>query len=393
MSSTNTLEVDGLVVTSYTLMDTLTSTAGAGTLGLLDAGDYYVATTVEGALQEIASSWTGSTALEVLGTVQTGVWEATPVADAYVASAATWNAKVPPTRTINGYALSSNVTLTKADVGLGSVENTALSTWPGSTQITTLGSVTVGTLPAANVPVTDAGGYYTSSNVEDVLQEAAARTPAGSLIMYAGNAAPTGWLLCDGSAVSRTTYAALFAVVGTTYGVGNGSTTFNLPDLRGRFPLAAGAGTGLTNRVLGASGGAETVTLTSSEMPAHTHTGTSASNGAHTHTGTTDSGGSHTHSVTDPGHTHTQTTVNDDFNNSGANPPGFTADSAGSRTWSNINSSTTGVSVNSGGSHTHTFTTDSGGSHTHSFTSDSTGGGAAHENMPPFLAVTFLIKT
>ena len=61
---------------------------------------------------------------------------------------------------------------------------------------------------------------------------------AGVIQMYAGTTPPDGWLLCDGSAVSRTTYAALFAVIGTTYGAGDGSTTFNLPDLRGLQPYA-----------------------------------------------------------------------------------------------------------------------------------------------------------
>jgi microcystin-dependent protein len=120
-----------------------------------------------------------------------------------------------------------------------------------------------------------------------------------------------------------------------------------------------GQGSGLTNRVLGAVVGAETHTLSSNEIPSHSHTGTTDSNGAHTHT------------ITDPGHTHTQTTINDDFNNSGTNPPGFTQDSAGSRTWNNINSATTGISINSAGAHTHTFTT------------NTTGGGLAHNNMQP----------
>jgi len=78
--------------------------------------------------------------------------------------------------------------------------------------------------------------------------------PAGAIVPFGGAAAPAGWLLCDGAAVSRTTYAALFAAVGTTFGVGDGSTTFTLPDLRGRFPLGkAAAGTGST---LGGTGGA-----------------------------------------------------------------------------------------------------------------------------------------
>lgn len=108
---------------------------------------------------------------------------------------------------------------------------------------------------------------------------------SGFLMMYAGSAAPSGWLFCDGSAVSRSTYAALFAVIGTTYGAGDGSTTFNLPDLRGRVPVGVGTGTGG-----GASGtglptggaaltaisratwkGEETHTLVTAELAAHTH--------------------------------------------------------------------------------------------------------------------------
>jgi microcystin-dependent protein len=63
--------------------------------------------------------------------------------------------------------------------------------------------------------------------------------PVGTIMMWAGSTAPTGWLLCNGAAVSRTTYSDLFAVISTTYGTGNGSTTFNVPDLQRRFPLGA----------------------------------------------------------------------------------------------------------------------------------------------------------
>lgn len=207
-----------------------------------------------------------------------------------------------------------------------------------------------------------------SFNALSIYQNGALLVPPGTLLMYIAASAPGGWLVCDGSAISRATYSALFTVLGTTYGSGDGANTFNLPDMRGRTPVGSGAGIGLTNRSLGATGGAETHTLSSSEMPAHTHTGT------------TDSNGAHTHSITDPGHTHTQTTINDDFNNSGGNPPGFSADSAGSMTWSNINSSTTGITVNSNGAHTHTFTT------------GSTGGSGAHNNMQPFIVVNYIIK-
>jgi len=95
--------------------------------------------------------------------------------------------------------------------------------------------------------------------------------PVGSLLPFGGSTIPTGWLTCDGAAVSRTTYAGLFAALGVTWGAGNGTTTFNLPDGRGRAFIGAGTGTGLTNRVLGASVGNETHALTTAEMPAHTH--------------------------------------------------------------------------------------------------------------------------
>lgn len=81
----------------------------------------------------------------------------------------------------------------------------------------------------------------------------------------------TGWLVCDGSAVSRTTYALLFSTIGTTYGAGDGSTTFNLPDMRGRVPVGAGAGSGLTPRTVGQTMGEETHLLTTAEMPQHSH--------------------------------------------------------------------------------------------------------------------------
>lgn len=82
---------------------------------------------------------------------------------------------------------------------------------------------------------------------------------------------PVGWLVCDGRAVSRTTYAALFAMIGTSFGPGNGSTTFNIPDGRGRTLIGVGAGAGLTARALGDTVGTETHTLTVAQMPTHGH--------------------------------------------------------------------------------------------------------------------------
>lgn len=104
--------------------------------------------------------------------------------------------------------------------------------------------------------------------------------PPGTLIAYAGQVAPPGYLLCNGQAVSRATYAALFAAIGTTYGAGDGSTTFNLPDLRSRVPLGFGQGVGLSNRTLAAKGGEESHTLTTAELPIHAH---AADQAAHSH--------------------------------------------------------------------------------------------------------------
>ncbi len=99
---------------------------------------------------------------------------------------------------------------------------------------------------------------------------AAASLPPGIMAPYGGASAPSGWLLCDGTAVSRTTYAALFAILSTAYGVGDGSTTFNLPNMKGNVPTGYDSGQTEFN-ALGKTGGAKTHTLSTTEMPAHTH--------------------------------------------------------------------------------------------------------------------------
>ena len=146
--------------------------------------------------------------------------------------------------------------------------------------------------------------------------------PAGSMQMYAGTAtqtvsagvvtttAPSGWLLANGDAISRTTYSSLFSAIGTTYGAGDSSTTFNLPDLRGRLPMGAGTGAGLnasgtgvtsgtamTARALGAWFGEETHLLTTSELASHTHANTvgSSAGGSNSITGAMSANADHTH--------------------------------------------------------------------------------------------------
>ena len=94
----------------------------------------------------------------------------------------------------------------------------------------------------------------------------------GDLKISASSAVPTGWLQCDGSAVSRTTYANLFAALDTIWGNGDGSSTFNLPDYRGRTIVGSGSGTGLTARTLASHGGEEAHQLSANELAEHFHT-------------------------------------------------------------------------------------------------------------------------
>lgn len=93
----------------------------------------------------------------------------------------------------------------------------------------------------------------------------------GQIVMFAGNFAPRGWAFCDGQLLPISQNQALFSLLGTIYG-GDGRTSFALPDLRGRIPLHPGSGPGLSSRILGQKGGQENVTLTQNQMPSHTHT-------------------------------------------------------------------------------------------------------------------------
>lgn len=208
--------------------------------------------------------------------------------------------------------------------------------------------------------------------------------PPGLIQMYAVATAPTGWLLCDGSAVSRATWAALFAVIGTTFGAGDGSTTFNLPDLRGKAPIGQGAGAGLTPRTLAVSGGEETHVLTTAELAAHNHGVTDPGHGH----GVTDPG--HGHGVTDPQHKHGvsgDTGLRIGESNSGSvegyqNPP-----TGNKATFTTLDNAVTGVAVNSGASNVSVNSAGSG------ITTNNNGSGTAHNNVQPFLVLAFIIKT
>lgn len=181
-------------------------------------------------------------------------------------------------------------------------------------------------------------------------------SPPGSLLSFAGASAPPGFLLCYGQAVSQTTYAALYGVLGTTWG-SNAGGNFTLPDFRGIVLAGAdnmgGSAAGrLTGYTVGTSGGAQSIVLTTPQIPSHTHI---------------DSG--HTHTITDPGHIH------------GGIPLG-TVGAGGSGT---------NVIVPSGGNSA-SATTGITGTNSGTANIQNTGGGGSHPNVQPTAAVNILIR-
>jgi microcystin-dependent protein len=192
--------------------------------------------------------------------------------------------------------------------------------------------------------------------------------PLGAFLPYAGTTAPSSnYVLPYGQAISRTTYADLFALLSTTYGVGDGSTTFNVPDLRGRVIAGqddmggssanrlTGLSGGLNGDTLGAVGGAETHTLATTELASHTH-GVSGNTGGQSNT--------HTHSYTDKYVQNSGT---------GTTGGGSISDNQAS------DSSTTG---NASADHTHAI----------SLTSAAAGGGGAHNNVQPTIILNYIMR-
>lgn len=179
-------------------------------------------------------------------------------------------------------------------------------------------------------------GNVLTSNGSAWVSSAPTYVPTGAMLMWGTGSAPTGYLLCNGAAVSRSTYSALFAVIGTAYGAGDGSTTFTLPDFRDRFPVGAG-----TTYSANSQGGSKDAIVVS-----HTHTA----------------------SVTDPGHTHAIPALDSSgsaFNSTTAGGSNIVYSAA------NSGSATTGISVSN----------------------STTGSSGTNANLPPYLGVYFIIKT
>ncbi len=202
-------------------------------------------------------------------------------------------------------------------------------------------------------------------------------TPPGTIIDFAGISAPAGYLVCDGSAVSRDTHAALFAAIGTAWGTGDGSATFNIPNLQGRFRWGADG-----NHSVGNVGGEEEVALNTSHMPVHSH-----SDG----TLTTTSVGSHSHGAGSLTAANNGEHYHPNYRFAGVN--------GGGTGWAGDarDPPITNLNTGSAGAHSHSITgsTASGGSHSHGVTGStgSRGGGRPHDNIPPYASVLVCVKT
>ena len=187
--------------------------------------------------------------------------------------------------------------------------------------------------------------------------------PVGQIVAWSGSGGslPSGYFLCDGSAISRSTYAALFAIVGTTHGAGNGSSTFNIPDLRDRFIVGASNSTGDTTYPgvsPGATGGSANATLVS-----HSHT---VNNHNHSFSATTDNPGDHSH-----GYTFLERNV---------------AHGGGSSAFSRT---TTSATTGGAGGHTHSVSGTTGNSNPGTNTQ---GSSATNANLPPYYALAYIIQ-
>jgi microcystin-dependent protein len=218
--------------------------------------------------------------------------------------------------------------------------------------------------------------------------------PTGAILPFFGAVAPAGFLMCDFSEHVRATYTRLFGVIGTTGGPGNGSTTFNTPDLRGRAIVGVDGAAGRlsANDTLGASGGRETHTLSTAELPSHTHADGSLAT-SNVRTGITITGAGTGISVNGVGdHAHS---VNINYFAGGANQVAL-----GSYLPSLVIGGAQ-VGTFGGGAHSHSIN-DPG--HTHGITdpahghdvtgaTSATGSGTAHNNMQPYLVVNYIIKT
>ena len=238
------------------------------------------------------------------------------------------------------------------------------------------GNIKIGELYAGTVKIGRA--YFGSDLVYTSAKPPATTLPAGIIEPFAGTTVPAGYLLCDGSAVSRSDYATLFEVIGTTFGSGDGETTFNLPELSGRVPLGVSM-----SHALGSTGGSETVTLTESELPAHVHV---VPQHGHADTiGATTPEFSHT--ITQPVFKYNKANTGKSNGPNSASTRNPTLFSSGVVTATR--STNVAVSEHAAASCTMGGTI----ADASALAAGTVGGDLAHNNMQPFMALTFIICT
>jgi microcystin-dependent protein len=235
----------------------------------------------------------------------------------------------------------------------------------------------ISTQATGTAPFTVASTTAVTNLNADLLdgQHGSVYSPAGMISQFAGSSAPTGWLLCEGQAVSRTTFAALFSTIGTTYGSGDGSTTFNVPNLQNRVPVGKGPDTEFD--ALGETGGAKTHTLTEAQMPSHTHIQNS-----HNHT-------QNAHNHTQNAHNHSATTTPTVYSEStGSNNWDLRYGDGNRRSFQLFASLSTSIASTTATNQSATATNQAT-----TATNQNTGGGQAHNNLQPYIVLNYIIKT
>ena len=228
----------------------------------------------------------------------------------------------------------------------------------------------------------------------------AAACPIGLVQLWPKSTAPnSSWLVCDGSAVSRTTYSDLYTVIGVTYGTGNGSSTFNHPDFRARVPVGYNSGAiddnsdgsnDRSSRSIAATGGAETHELQVSELPSHTHANSLSNTGTDSvaqQTTASDTG--HGHSITPNPHSHSYTdpTIGGwqrtEYDTSGTTRE-YPTPNGGTTTNTSLTVQTGNAVLNvTNPTHSHSVNV--------SLTNAAVGGGGAHNNIQPFQVINYII--
>lgn len=321
------------------------------------------------------------------------------------------------------YGLAVYIDGLRLDIGAGACEwqpdesePTRLhlgQSYPANTRITLVNNEPAGSAPAP---------LERGQDLADVLNKAQARSnleifskdetrqmaPVGLVAHFARNSAPAGWLKANGAAISRSAYAELYAALGTSYGAGDGFTTFNLPDLRGEFIRGWDDGRGVDGgRALGSS--------QAGALQSHTHSGSSAADGSHAHTGTASNGGSHNHAASSGSagnHSHSGTAdvagnhSHGVLKSSGSNntPGGWVspANYGNSLAYTNeagahghnvtVNAAgehSHAVSVGTAGEHSHSLAINAGGTHSHAITINASG---SAETRPRNIALLACIK-